>query len=171
MKIVLLGYMGSGKSTVGKVLSERLHLRFIDQDRYIEEAEGQTIPEIFSTKGELYFRKKEQFYLKQILDLHVNFVLATGGGTPCYGNNMRFILEATPNVFYLKLSIATLVERLFKEKDGRPLIRHHSEESLPEFVGKHLFERNQFYTMANHTINGDGHGVEAIVDEILTLLV
>ena len=60
MKIVLLGYMGSGKSTVGKVLSDRLQLQFIDQDRYIEEAEGQTIPEIFSTKGELYFRKKEQ---------------------------------------------------------------------------------------------------------------
>ena len=98
-------------------------------------------------------------------------MLATGGGTPCYGNNMQFILEATPNVFYLKLSIATLVERLFREKEGRPLIKHHSEEALPEFIGKHLFERNQFYTMANHTINGDGKGVEAIVDEMLTLLV
>jgi shikimate kinase len=163
--------MGSGKSTVGKVLSDRLHLRFIDQDRYIEEAEDQTIPEIFSTKGEIYFRKKEQFYLKEILDLHDNFVLATGGGTPCYGNNMQFILEATPNVFYLKLSIATLVERLFREKEDRPLIRHHSEEALPEFIGKHLFERNRFYSRANHTIHGDGNGVEAIADEILTLLV
>jgi shikimate kinase len=163
--------MGSGKSTVGKVLSERLQLQFIDQDRYIEEAEGQSVPEIFGAKGEIYFRKKEQFYLKEILDLNNHFVLATGGGTPCYGNNMQFILEATPNVFYLKLSIGALVKRLFKEKEGRPLIRHHSEEALPEFIGKHLFERNRYYTMANHTIHCDGHGIDAVVDEILTLLV
>lgn len=171
MKIVLLGYMGSGKSTVGKALAERLHLRFIDQDRYVEEAEGQSIPEIFSAKGEIYFRKKERFYLTEILDRDDDFILATGGGTPCYGNNMDNLLEATPNIFYLKLSIKALAERLFKEKEDRPLIKHRSEEELPEFIGKHLFERNQFYARANNTVNCDGKQIHVIVEEILSRLV
>ncbi len=166
MKIVLLGYMGSGKSTVGKALSQRLDLRFIDQDAYIEEAEGSAIPELFESRGEIYFRKKEHHYLSEILDRENNFVLSTGGGTPCYGKNMETILRATDHVVYLKLSINALVERLLGEKAERPLISNIPDGELPEFIGKHLFERSFYYNQAKQIILCDGKDPQAIVEEI-----
>ena len=99
MKIVLLGYMGSGKTTIGMKLAEFLDFDFLDLDHYIEEAEGVSIAEIFQSKGEIYFRKKEHDYLKKILSNKKDFVLSTGGGTPCYGVNMDVILNGTKNVF------------------------------------------------------------------------
>lgn len=171
MKIVLVGYMGSGKSTIGKILANRLNIKFLDLDDHIEAMEGMGIPQLFESKGELYFRKKEYEYLKQILKGTDNFILSTGGGTPCYGNNMEAILEATPNVFYLKVTIPGLIERLAPEKAHRPLIADIPDGELPDFIGKHLFERSFFYSKAEHAIPTDGKGVEVIVAEIETLLV
>ena len=171
MKIVLVGYMGSGKSTIGKMLAKKLGIRFIDLDEYIEVSEQMCIPEIFDTKGEIYFRKKEHEYLKEIMDSQDNVVLSTGGGTPCYGENMNAVLEATSNVFYLKASINGLLERLIAEKEYRPLIANIPNQELPEFIGKHLFERSFFYSQAHHSITTDGKNIEEIVTQITGLLV
>jgi shikimate kinase len=162
--------MGSGKTTVGKLLAEEINVKFIDLDDYIEARLNKKIAHIFETKGELYFRKKESELLNEILDDDRDLVIAVGGGTPCYGANMDTILEKTPLVFYLKLSIASLKERVHKEKDHRPLIAHLEDEDLPEFIGKHIFERGIFYSRAKYTITGDNKLPEAVKDEILALL-
>ena len=163
--------MGSGKTTVGRELTNLLDFQFLDLDEYIEASEGVGIPEIFDTKGEIYFRKKEHEYLKEILEEKDDFVLSTGGGTPCYGENLDVILKGTKNVIYLKVSINGLVERLSKEKEERPLIQNISDNELPEFIGKHLFERSFFYTRAKHTIVCDNKKLEIILKEIESILV
>ncbi len=156
MKIVLVGYMGSGKTTVGKELSKYLGFRFLDLDAYIEEKTGMKIAAIFKEKGELFFRKLEHQYLSEVLEKNSDIILSTGGGTPCYSGNMEVISGLTKNVFYLRVSIPELVKRLSKEKAHRPLIAHIEEADLPEFFGKHLFERSPFYSLAAHTIPSDG---------------
>lgn len=171
MKIVLIGYMGSGKSTVGRKLSELNTIEFIDLDNYIEAAEGMDIPTIFSEKGEIYFRKKEHQYLQEVLQKEENLILATGGGTPCYGNNMAAILKATRMSCYLKLSLPALVQRLNGEKATRPLIKNIPTSELPEFIGKHLFERSYFYNQCKHVISCDGKSNSEIVSEIAKLSV
>lgn len=166
MKIVLVGYMGSGKSTIGKLLAKRLNVNFLDLDSYIETAEGNTVKQLFSEKGELYFRKKEFFYLNEILDSQNHIVLATGGGTPCYGNNMAAITKATKNSIYLKVSLPELVKRLFVEKSQRPLIANIADEDLIEFIGKHLFERSFYYNQAEVTLSCDGRLPQDLALEI-----
>ena len=163
--------MGSGKTTIGKVLAEKSGLPFFDLDAYIESAEEKTITELFETEGQIRFRKKEHEHLKMLMKDVDEMVLATGGGAPCYGDNMKTILEATPNVFYLSVTIPELVARLTPEKALRPLIAHLSEEEMPVFLGKHLFERNYFYSKAHHTIHCDGKSMEEISSEIKHLLV
>lgn len=170
MSIVLIGYMGSGKSTVGKLLAERQEIPFTDLDTYIEEKEGITVPEIFNRKGEIYFRKKEHEYLKELLAVE-NQVLSLGGGTPCYAGNMDLVLEHSPNVFYLSVSIPELIRRLSPAKQQRPLIKEIRDEELGEFIGKHLFERRPYYTRAHHTLQADLATAEELVDEILEVSV
>ena len=171
MKIVLLGYMGSGKTTVGKRLAEKLGLPFIDLDDYIEENLNSSIAEIFAETGEIFFRREEHRLLKEIFERYTDFVLALGGGTPCYSNNMDLVLDRTDNVFYLKLSIPTLAERLRLEKDHRPLIKHLPDIELPEFIGKHLFERSPFYNRATHTLEADKMDEESLLKKIEEKLV
>jgi len=171
MKIVVLGYMGSGKSTIGRLLAERLDYRFIDLDEYIEELEGMTILQIFKKKGEIYFRKKESYYVSKALTENGEIILSLGGGTPCYGKNMDDILELTDKVFYLKLSVNALAKRLLNEKNERPLIKNIVDEELAEFIGKHLFERNVFYQKAQFTIECDDKQPETIALEIKKVLV
>ena len=171
-KIVLLGYMASGKSVVGKLLAARMKSTFIDLDAYIVQAVGRSIPEIFATEGELAFRKMEHAYLKTLLSSSQAMVLSLGGGTPCYYNHME-LLQRTPDVVsvYLKVGIPTLVARLIKEKAQRPLIAHlKSEAALTEFVGKHLFERNPFYTKATHEVVAKDVPPQQVVETIIRLL-
>ncbi len=160
--------MGSGKSTVAMILGDKLGLPVIDLDDYIALKEELSIPEIFETRGEIYFRKMEYVYLQELLTSDQSFVLALGGGTPCYGNNMNAILEASDS-FYLKASLATLTERLTAEKSHRPLIASLDEEQLTEFIAKHLFERRNFYERAASIINIDGKSPEEIAGEITQL--
>jgi shikimate kinase len=171
VKIVLVGYMGSGKTTIGKILAKDLNIKFLDLDDYIEESESISIKTIFKERGEIYFRKLEFHYLNEILALEHDFVLSTGGGTPCYGNNMKTILAATPNVCYIKVSIAELVARLANQKATRPLIKNIDVEELPEFIGKHLFERSFYYSQAFHTINADQKNPTELSEEIKQILV
>lgn len=173
MIVVLMGYMGSGKSTVGKELATLLNYSFIDLDAYISKKEEAKITKLFQLKGEIYFRKKETEYLSELITTSENVVLALGGGTPCYGTNMSVLISA-PNVklFYLKLSIPNLVARLFDEREKRPLISHlNSEAELTEFIGKHLFERTQYYNQAEFIINADNKSKKTVLKEILTQLI
>lgn len=170
MKIVLLGYMGSGKSTIGRSLSEDLNIEFIDLDAAIEQEMRQSIPEIFEERGEIFFRKKESEVLASLLSTNGNIVLATGGGTPCYGVNMHTISESGAISVYLKVSIPELVDRIAQAKSERPLVGHLSKEELPEFIGKHLFERTPFYDRADHTVFCDGKSPAEITQEIKGLV-
>jgi shikimate kinase len=163
--------MGSGKTTVGKLVAKHLKIKFLDLDTYIEEAEGQPIKQLFSNKGELYFRKKEFFYLDEILSSNSNFLLSTGGGTPCYGANMEAISNATKNSIYLKVSLGELIRRLSIEKDQRPLISGITNDELPEFIGKHLFERSFYYNQAHLKISCDGKSPEKLALEIVNYLI
>jgi len=170
MQIVLLGYMGSGKSTVGCLLANDLNLDFIDLDAYIEAEEEKTISSIFGKEGEIYFRKKEAKSLREILKSKDDFVLSIGGGTPCYANNMKAISDSTANVFYLKVTIEELVSRLSKEKQERPLIKDIADQELPEFIGKHLFERSFFYNQAFHKVSCGAKSAFEVVAEIKLIL-
>ncbi|WP_449399407.1 shikimate kinase [Chryseobacterium wanjuense] len=169
MIISLVGYMGSGKSHISKILSEKLNFKLIDLDKEISRRNKLTIPEIFEKKGEISFRKLEREALEEILATQENVVLSLGGGTPVYYNNMEIINHNSKSIF-LRASIATLSERLSKQKEKRPLIANISEENLPEFIAKHLFERNEFYSKAQFSINTDNREPEDIVVEIIEKL-
>jgi len=171
MKIILLGYMGSGKSTVGHHLANKLYLTFTDLDNHIEKKENKTISEIFNEKGEIYFRKKEHEYLKQFINENDSYVLSLGGGTPCYSENIDFITnEENLFSFYLQASIHTLHKRLSENNSKRPLLSSLSGQGLTEYIAKHLFERSVFYEQALHRISINSKSVDAIVTEIRILL-
>jgi shikimate kinase len=172
MKIFLLGYMASGKTTCGKLLAIKSDFKFIDLDDYIELKEGMKVKSIFETKGEIYFRKIETYYLKELKKFDQNIVISLGGGTPCYGDNLDLLLDNSEDVvIYLKASLNELVRRLLKAKSERPLLTHlKSHEALLDFVGKHLFERNNYYSQASITISTDNRTSKNIVQEIINLL-
>ena len=169
MKIVLLGYMASGKSAVGKILANKLGMQFVDLDDFIEEKEQLLISDIFKDKSEIYFRKMEGIYLQQLLNFNDNCIISLGGGTPCYGKNLEYVQEKSKS-FYLKASINTLFDRLKGETSKRPLVATIGEENLKEYIAKHLFERTIFYERAQHTISVNDKSVFNIVDEIVELL-
>lgn len=170
MRIVLLGYMASGKSSIGKKLSKSLETNFIDLDDYIIEKEKMSITTIFKEKGEIYFRKIEHQYLKEILELKGDFILSLGGGTPCYANNMEMINNTDVTSIYLQGSVPTMVERLIRKKAKRPLIASLGDDKIPEFVAKHLFERRAFYEQAKMIIKIDGKKKSDVAKELHTLL-
>ena len=167
MVIILLGYMGSGKSVVGKALANRLQNNFIDLDHYIEVQQNTSISALFKDIGPIQFRKIEAKAIREICSNHNDTVLAAGGGTPCYGDTMPFLMEH-PNIvtIYLKASVKTLNERLLKEKSQRPLIADIADEKLLEFIAKHLFERTKFYRQSQLTIDTDSMNLDQIVDAI-----
>lgn len=161
--------MTSGKSTIGKVLAKKLNYTFVDLDAYIEEKEEMTITGIFKTKGEIYFRKLESVYLQDIIRDYENTVLALGGGTPCYSNNMEIILTAK-NTFsiYINVPLGELVNRIDKEKQQRPLVSHlKSKSEILEFVGKHLFERSNYYNQADVVIDANNKSTDKIIENII----
>ncbi|MGM0933971.1 MAG: shikimate kinase [Bacteroidota bacterium] len=172
MKIFLAGYMGSGKSLLGKQLAKRLNYDFLDIDDQIEVMEGNSIHDIFGEKGELYFRKLETKVLKDVLEDHSDLVVSLGGGTPCYGKNLELIKE-TPNskIIYLKASVEELTRRLFPEKIHRPVISHlETREALEEFIRKHMFERGYYYHQSDIIVNVGNAEPEDILNEIMEKL-
>ena len=172
MKIFLIGYMGSGKSTVGRMLADEFQWQFIDLDHYIEAKENCSISTIFKNKGEVYFRRKELESLKELLVKDENLIVSLGGGTPCFSNVMELISQQEDSLsVYLKTSIKELSKRLFSEKNSRPLIAHlDAMEALEDFIAKHLFERSFFYEQSEVVIKTDQKMVKDITTEIITLL-
>lgn len=171
-KIILLGYMASGKSFVGKRLAKKIAYNFIDLDAYIEKEEQQTVKELFEEKGELYFRKTEKKYLTTLLSRDEKLVIALGGGTPCYYDTMDALVNnVAVETLYLKVSIPEIIKRVTNETAKRPLIAHLStDEALVEFVSKHLFERAYFYNKAQHIIDAN-QPADILVDDMVTRLI
>ena len=168
--IILLGYMGSGKSTIGAALAKQLNLPFEDLDDHIASTYKGSVPDLFAKKGAKWFRKVEHEMLLAALKNPSARILSLGGGTPCYFDNMTHINNATPHVFYLQATPASLAARLFPFRKNRPLIAHSaSENELKEFVAKHVFERQLFYNEASHRISVDNKSVQEVVDVIANL--
>lgn len=169
--IVLIGYMGCGKSSVGKKLSQKLNVKFVDLDSVIEKKYSKSITQIFNDLGEIKFRSIENSELNSVLSNYKNCVLSLGGGTPCYHDNMRLILSYTTNVFFIDVNSEILSERLFKKKEKRPLISSiDTIEEMKQFINKHYFERRPFYSMATHSITSNINDSKNVVKEILSLL-
>lgn len=164
-KIVLLGYMASGKSFLGKELARVLNLKFIDLDAYIAKKEELTIAELFSIKGEAFFRKIEFKYLTQLLKSKKSFVLALGGGTPQREGAMELILKKSLS-FYLKASPKTLYNRLAPSEVERPLLTKITEDYLLDYITTQLAAREVNYTKANYSIDIDGKNKEEIIQKI-----
>ena len=169
--IVLIGYMGCGKSSIGKKLSQKLNVKFVDLDSVIEKKYSKSISQIFNDLGEIKFRTIENSELNSVLRNYKNCVLSLGGGTPCYHDNMILILSYTKNVFFLDVNSQILSERLFKKKEKRPLISSiETIDEMKQFINKHYFERRPFYSMATHSIKSDRNDSRNVVKEILSLL-
>ena len=149
--IVLVGYMGSGKTTVGMNLAEELGCDFIDLDHKIEERVGKNIPQIFDLYGEYFFRKVEYLVLKEEIRKREGGVLATGGGTPIHYNSMDFINSEAHSV-YLKLTPEFLFKRLKETSEHRPILLNKNDSELLKFIKTHLEQREPFYSKANHII-------------------
>jgi shikimate kinase len=169
MNIVLMGYMGSGKTAVGRRLAALLQREFIDLDALIEQRLESTISEIFEQKGVVYFRKYESEILREICGRQGNAVIALGGGTPIYGDNLKWINDSDFNLsIYLKISIQPLVKRLWPKRHHRPIIASLSTpEALEEFVRKHLFERTFAYMQAQLVVDVSDLNVDSVANEIL----
>ncbi|MEC4005277.1 shikimate kinase [Flavobacterium sp. SUN052] len=169
-KVVLIGYMGSGKSVLSQKLSEKSKIPFLELDEIIEQKCNLTIEKIFETKGELFFRKIESELFTNFLLNDEDLIISTGGGTPCYFNNHELLKNKNVISIYLKASITTLKNRLIKEKLRRPLISNLEDNEVEEFIAKHLFERSYYYNQATFKVAVDTKSIEEIVQEILVLL-
>jgi shikimate kinase len=162
MIIFLVGFMGSGKSTVGQRLSGRLGYSFIDMDQRLEAEHGMTINEIFEKLGEKAFREMENHLLEEMFSLQ-DTVISTGGGLPCTGNNMDLINEKGVSI-YLRMEPEALLHRLSRGKRRRPLIRDLSREELETFIREKLREREAVYLKAHHIISGLDLNMDQLVE-------
>ncbi|MEX2234171.1 MAG: shikimate kinase [Cyclobacteriaceae bacterium] len=158
MKIFLIGMPGSGKTTLGKELASHLLVDFVDLDAEIEKAEQRSIPEIFSQRGEEYFRILEARLLGEWAGSTSDFVMATGGGAPCFYNGMETINQYGLSVF-LDCSVSTLIERVKKNQE-RPLLLISDENELKQKLKRMLEARMECYRQARIIIeNPSLHGL------------
>jgi shikimate kinase len=169
-KIILLGYMGCGKSTIAKTLSKSIGISFVDLDQYIEQKTNLTINAIFEQRGEIYFRKLEHQAFVELLNSPESLIIGLGGGTPCYANNHELLIGENVLSVYLKASINTLFNRLSVNKSKRPLIANKNQEELKEFIAMHLFERSFYYNQAQYTVSVDDKTIDQTVLDIVAIL-
>ncbi len=150
-RIILIGFMGAGKTTVGKALARELGLQFYDLDWYIEERYHRTVPQIFAERGEEGFRKLEQLMLHEAAEFE-DIVLSCGGGTPCFFDNMEYMNRQADTV-YLKAEPEVLCRHLKMGKTERPLLKGKSAEEIQEYIRASLLTREPFYSRAKHTLD------------------
>lgn len=163
-RIYIVGYMGSGKTTVGKKLASALNWSFIDLDEKIVRSTGKTIPELFSEYGEDYFREVESEVLRS-LDSSGGSVISTGGGTPCFRNNMRYMLD-TGFTIYLEMTPGQLKSRLEGTSGERPLLMSIGDEKLVDYISRTLGEREKWYRMAEMITNGLNIDISTLIVEL-----
>lgn len=165
MRIFLIGFMGSGKTHWGRLLSQKLSIPFFDLDEQVTEHAGKSIPEIFATEGEEQFRMMEKDVLYIITESHTSFVMACGGGSPCYFNNIEYMNQAGTTV-WINTPLDILFERLVKEKDKRPLIKELSAEQLRGFIGKKFAGRKIYYEQADVTVDDEPVQLDKLIEKI-----
>jgi len=160
-RIFLIGFMGSGKSTLGAKLARRIGYQYMDMDQLIEETAEMSIPSIFNEHGEEVFRKWEHDILQELC-LREKLVIATGGGAPCH-SQMMDLMNTHGTTIYIKLSPEALRDRLIRSRTERPLIKGKSEAELLEFISTLLKKRVPFYKQATHIVDGMNLQAEALV--------
>jgi shikimate kinase len=165
MKIFLIGFMGCGKTHWGKLLSQKLSITFFDLDEKIVEQEGKSVSEIFNSEGEEYFRHAEKEVLHLLAESHQSFVMATGGGAPCFYNNIDYI-KKQGTVVWINCSTELLHQRLLKEKDQRPLISDIPDEDLKTYIIKKYSSRKIFYQQANVILPEENITMEVLLNKI-----
>ncbi len=153
--------MGAGKSTLGKKLAAKLNFRFVDLDKFIEEETGKTIDKWFEKKGEEKFREIEKKCLHKTKSF-INTVVATGGGTPCFSDNMQWINSNGTSV-YLQLSAGSIFHRIASSKEKRPLIKDLRDVDLIDFISRQLAVRETYYRQCHFTVKGEDLKIEALV--------
>ena len=151
IRIILIGYMGAGKTTVGKALAKELGVPFYDLDWYIESRMRKTVAQIFAEKGEEGFRKIEHSMLHEIAEFE-DVIVSCGGGTPCFFDNIDYMNQQGP-VIYLKADPEVLYKHLVMSKNDRPLLRGKSSEELITFIREQLEKREPFYSKAQYTLD------------------
>jgi len=151
-KLYIIGFMGSGKTTVGGKLANLLGWKFVDLDKLIEKDASQSIPEIFASRGESGFREIESRILRS-LENEKNLVVSTGGGAPCHSGNMDFMIR-TGLTIYLKLTPGQLKSRISGTGNARPLIKDLDDKELLNFIEEKLTEREKWYSLARFIISG-----------------
>ena len=150
-RIILVGYMGSGKTTVGKALSKETGMMFYDLDWYIESRMRKSVSQIFAERGEEGFRKIEYNMLHEVAEFE-DVIISCGGRTPCFFDNMDY-LNQQGDVIYLKATPETLYKHLLMAKIERPLLKGKSAEELIAYITEHLKERSPFYEKARHILD------------------
>ena len=152
MRFFLTGFMGCGKSFWGQRIAVGHHLPFIDLDRFIEEQENESISSLFATKGETYFRKLEHRYLKKAIHENDDLIMACGGGTPCFLNNMDLMNEHCVTI-YLKASPEYLYKNLQQDATNRPLLKKENGAISLDYIRTTLAAREQFYSQSAHILD------------------
>ena len=163
IRVILIGYMGSGKTTLGKALAQILNFQFVDLDWYIENRYRKAIRDIFSENGEEKFRRIEQTMLHEAAEFE-NVIISAGGGTPCFYDNICYMNKQAKTV-YLKASNEVLFNRLKIAKTKRPLLAKKSDDELKTFIEKNLKEREPFYTQADYVFPTDELEDKSQIDE------
>nr|WP_319997900.1 shikimate kinase [uncultured Draconibacterium sp.] len=164
MRVYLIGYMGCGKSRTGRLLSEHMGVQFIDMDDYIEERNCKTVPQIFADHGEEGFRERERKALEELAEF-TDVIIATGGGAPCFFDNVD-LMNKTGKTVFLNIDPAILADRLMNSKTERPLIKGKSREELVAFIDETLKKRKQFYSQAQVEITEPDLSLERIQEMI-----
>ncbi|MDD3079347.1 MAG: shikimate kinase [Paludibacter sp.] len=165
-RIFLIGYMGSGKTSMGKLLAEKLGFTFVDMDAHIEAKYHKTVSQIFAEMGQEQFREIERECLHEVAEFEKS-VISTGGGAPCYFNNMEY-MNAHGLTIYLNLTIDQLTERLLKSRPGkRPLIDALKGKGLREFIEKAMEVRAPFYAKAQMQLSGDDEEIISSLDKLV----
>lgn len=168
MKIFLLGFMGAGKTTIGKYAARHNGLEFLDLDAWIEEQQGKEIRQIFAEQGEATFREIERQALNAVIAQEADLLISTGGGTPCFFDNVARMNAAGPTI-YLDLGAARLTDRLRKSKGKRPLIESLKGD-LQVFVHKKLMHRAPFYAQAQYILPEREANKKGVSDLVATLV-
>lgn len=164
MRIFLIGYMGCGKSTLGRALALELKMTFIDLDSFLEEKYFRTIPQIFAEEGEEGFRRKERKVLEEVATFD-DVIVATGGGAPCFFDNMD-LMNNSGFCIFLDIGTNALVDRLIQAKTERPLIKGKSQEELHDFINEMMLKRRPFYEKARYILKGN----EILTDQVVKLV-
>jgi shikimate kinase len=165
MRFFIIGFKNSGKTTFGRQLAEKLGLGFIDLDEQLEEQEGQTIPEIYTRVGEDAFRRLEWKALKSLVTKD-NIVISTGGGAPCHCDNMS-LMEQHGDVIYLKVTDETLIHRLKKAAEDRPIVKGKTEKELRQYLTRLRDRCEHHYKRAKYIVDGEEINLDDFIGQLI----